>query len=207
MLLAIALFFLYRRSAKTNITYVSNLAAAMDSVDVYKAESGLWAARAGELTVTLAEVEAVKNAEIERLVRELRIKPKEITRLVNVYLEGGDSIVLTPVEVDASTQFEGRYTYRDDWNFFEAWVSEPNIGLTYSVTDSISIVSHTERVGLFKREYKVSAISYNPAIKILGLNSLIIEQPQRKLRIGGFVGPSVGIDGKVNVSVGVGLVW
>ena len=149
---------------------------------------------------------AVKNREITRLARELGLKPKKIKEIVEVVIEGRDSVVLRrdtlyyPSSPDEPQQ-PIPFVYEDKWNSFQAYLDGNEIGLVYAITDSISIVTTKERGGT-----KISALSSNPAIRITGLSSVTVKDK----KIGRFgIGPSltVGYTGKVVVVPGVGLHW
>lgn len=172
----------------------------------FKTESGLNAAKANQQILSLESLLAVKNREITRLARELGLKPKKIKEIVEVVIEGKDSIVLKrdsfyyESNPDAPNQ-PIPFVYEDKWNSFQAFQSGDQIELIYAITDSISIVTTKERGGT-----KISALSSNPAIRITGLSSVTVKDR----KIGRFgIGPSltVGYTDKIVVVPGIGLHW
>jgi len=172
----------------------------------FKTKSDLHAAKANQQILSLESLLAVKNREITRLARELGLKPKRIKEIVEVVIEGKDSVILRrdtvyyPSSPDEPQQ-PIPFVYEDKWNSFQAYQSGDQIELIYAITDSISIVTTKERGGT-----KISALSSNPAIRITGLSSVTV----RDKKIGRFgIGPSltVGYTDKVVVVPGIGLHW
>ncbi len=172
----------------------------------FKTKSDLNAAKANQQILSLESLLAVRNREITRLVRELGLKPKKIKEIVEVVIEGRDSVKLkrdtvyypsTPGEPSGPIP----YFHEDKWNRFEAFVDGDEIGLVYAITDSISIVTTKEKGGT-----KISALSSNPAIRITGLSSVTVKDK----KIGRFgIGPSltVGYTDRAIVVPGIGLHW
>lgn len=174
----------------------------------FKTKSELNAAQAGSQILSLESLLAVKNREIARLVRELKLKPKYITEYAEVVINGKDSVVLkvdTLYESYTSTPEEPTrpipFSYKDKWNQFDAYLDGDQIGLSYSISDSLSLV-RTKNGG----KSTISALSSNPAIRIVGLNSIEVGDDGDK-RFG--IGPSltIGYTGKVVVVPGVGIHW
>lgn len=172
----------------------------------FKTKSDLNAAKANQQILSLESLIVVKNREITRLVRELGLKPKKIKEIVEVVIEGKDSIVLrrdtvyypsTPDEPSKPVPF----VYEDKWNSFQAYQNGNEIELVYAITDSLSIVTTKEKGGT-----KISALSSNPAIRITGLSSVTVKDK----KIGRFgIGPSltVGYTDRAIVVPGIGLHW
>lgn len=170
----------------------------------FKTKSDLNAAQANQQILSLEALLIVKKREIARLTKELGLKPKKIKEIVEVVIEGRDSVILrrdtlyypsSPEEPQKPVP----YVYEDKWNRFEAFLDGDEIGLVYAITDSISIVTTKEKGGT-----KISAISSNPAIRITGLSSVTVKD-KKVGRLG--IGPtlSVGHTDKVVVVPGVGL--
>lgn len=172
----------------------------------FKTKSELNAAQANQQILSLEALLIVKKREIARLTKELGLKPKKIKEIIEVVVEGKDSVILkrdsfyyesTPETPHALIP----YVYEDKWNSFQAFQDGDEIGLVYAITDSIAIVKTKERGGT-----KISAISSNPAIRITGLSSVMVEDK----KIGRFgIGPSltVGYTNKAIVVPGIGIHW
>jgi len=194
-----------RRNAEITLLY-SNL----DSVaNVYRSTSDFWVAEAVRINAEYRDFKAIMDRKVARLEKELKVKPKSIKEYIEVFIEGKDSVILEPVFVAAEdTTFEKTYKYEDEWNIFEVWASEPNVGLSYYVSDSIDVVTHYDG-GLFRRgQWQTSVISYNPAIQIRGLRSISIKQKEPVVTLGfqtgygvtkGGFGPYAGIGAQVNL--------
>ncbi len=172
----------------------------------FKTESGLNAAKANQQILSLEALLVIKKREIARLTKELGLKPKRIKEIVEVAIEGRDSVIMKrdtvyyPSSPD-EPQKPIPYVYEDKWNSFQAYQSGDQIELIYAITDSISIVTTKERGGT-----KISALSSNPAIRITGLSSITVKDK----KIGRFgIGPSltVGYTDKMVVVPGIGLHW
>lgn len=172
----------------------------------FKTKSDLHAAKANQQILSLESLLAVKNREIARLARELGLKPKKIKEIVEVVIEGKDSVILRrdtlyyPSSPDEPQQ-PIPFVYEDKWNSFQAYLDGNEIGLVYAITDSISIVTTKERGGT-----KISALSSNPAIRITGLSSVTVKDK----KVGRFgIGPSVtfGYNDKAVIVPGIGVQW
>lgn len=174
----------------------------------FKTESGLNAAKANQQILTLQALLTVKSREIVRLVGELKLKPKHITEYVEVVIEGKDSVILkrdTLYENYVSTPEEPTkpipFSYKDKWNQFDAYLDGDQIGLSYSISDSLTLVKTKKG-----RKTTISALSANPAIKIVGLNSIEVSEDRTK-RFG--IGPTLtfGYADKVVFVPGIGVQW
>lgn len=174
----------------------------------FKTESGLNAAKANQQILSLESLLAVKNREIARLVRELGLRPKKIKEIVEVVIEGRDSVILrrdTLYENYVSTPEEPTkpipFSYKDKWNQFDAYLDGDQIGLSYYISDSLTLVKTKKG-----RKTTISALSSNPAIKIVGLNSIEVSEGRVK-RFG--IGPTltVGYAGKPVFVPGIGVQW
>lgn len=172
----------------------------------FKTKSDLNAAQASQQILSLEALLIIKKNEIARLVKELGLKPKRIKELVEVTIEGKDSVILKRdtlyyPSTPESPPMTAPFVYEDKWNSFQAFVDGDQIGLLYAITDSISIVRTREKGGT-----KISALSSNPAIRITGLSEIKVEDK----KVGRFgVGPSltVGYTNKVVVVPGIGIQW
>ena len=203
------------RGCQSNKKAYDSTLGLLDMTDnhfrMYKTVSELNAAVARQRITGLDGLLILKSSEIERLKKELRVKPKTIKELVEIYIQGKDSVVLRKVEtiVDNSTVklWEDHYSYEDGWNKFDAYAKDGKLGLSYSITDSISIVSERVNGGLFRRGYtQVQALSYNPAVRITGLSSVAVADPKiKRWSIGPYVGYGIDSNIKPNFTVGVGV--
>lgn len=172
----------------------------------FKTKSELNAAKANQQILSLESLLAVKNREIARLVRELGLKPKKIKEIVEVVIEGKDSVVLKKdtvyYESTPDTPAEPTpFVYEDKWNSFQAYVDGDHIGLVYAITDSITIAKTKKKGGT-----EISALSSNPAIRITGLSSVMVEDK----KVGRFgIGPTltVGYTDKPVFVPGIGVHW
>lgn len=150
----------------------------------FKTTSGLNAANAKLQVGTLEAVIAANRLQIARLEKELKLKPRAIKELINVYLEGEDSVVLkrdtTYVNVESTPEAPTPFVYEDEWNSFQAFVSGDEIGLLYSISDSIALVTTYDNGGLFKKgSTTITAVSSNPAITIKGLSSTKVAEKKK----------------------------
>lgn len=191
--LIVALILAVRSCSKNKNASLETASLLVDlkkEADFYKTEAGKWAAETEVVKTEYATFKEVYGSKIKDLEDQLRKKPKQVKELVEIYIEGKDTVYLTKVSyrgvpIDTGTAFEGNYLYEDKWNRFEAWVAEPTIGLNYSVTDSLSLMTWEEKGGLFKSpRTKTTVISHNPAVQIRGLESISFEQKQPLFTIG-----------------------
>ena len=206
---------LWQRSCSNYKSRLADTTAMLDSTELrfeqFKTESGLNAASAREQAVSYEILIASKSREIEKLRKELKFKPKNIRELVYVTLEGKDSVVLvrdtTYVNVESTPETPEPFVYEDKWNSFQAFVSGGEIGLLYSITDSLAIVTTEVPGKWFKRGYsQVQAMSSNPAITITGLSSTVIEDPKvGRWSVGPYIGVGIdeGLRPVANAGVGV----
>lgn len=158
----------------------SYLAMTEQKFKEFKTESDLNAAKANQQILSLEGLLLVKKREIARLVKELGLKPKRIEKIVEVVIEGKDSVVLRrdTMYYESTPEAPGTpipYVYEDKWNSFQAFVDGDEVALLYSITDSISIVTTKERGG-----FKVQALSSNPAIRITGLSEIKVGTEKKK---------------------------
>lgn len=148
----------------------------------FRTESGLRAAEANQQIMSLEALLVAKKREVARLTKELGLKPKKITEVVEIEVSGKDSIVM---KIDTAwypsspeePQQPAPYVYEDKWNSFQAFQTGDQIQLLYAITDSISIVTTKERDG-----FKVQALSSNPAIRITGLSQVVVGEERKKKR-------------------------
>jgi hypothetical protein len=146
----------------------------------FKTVSGLNAAKANEQILSLEALLLIKKREIARLTKELGLKPKRIKEIVEIVIEGKDSIVLKrdSFYYESSPDIPNQpipFVYEDKWNSFQAYQSGEQIELLYAITDSISLVTTKEKGG-----FKVQALSSNPAIRITGLSQIKVEDKKPK---------------------------
>jgi hypothetical protein len=172
--------------------------------EMFKTESGLNAAMAAQSIVSLNALLLAENKEVSRLEKELKLKRKTINEVTYITLEGKDSVVLVRDSFYYESTPDGParpvpFVYKDRWNSFVASFDGDNIGLEYSISDSLVIVTTKEKGGTVVR-----ALSSNPAIKITGLSSKTIED-KKVGRIG--IGPTLtlGYTDKIVVVPGIGL--
>lgn len=212
VIVATVLFMAIRGCQKSR----SELNATMAVLDMteqkfkdFKTKSDLNAARSMQAIFNLESLLAARKAEIARLAKELGIKPKSIKEIVHVEVEGKDSVVLVRLDTvyypyPSSPELPPApvpYVYEDKWNHFEAFVDGDQVGLLYTVTDSITIVSTQEKGGTV-----ISALSSNPAIRITGMSSVTVKDK----KIGRFgIGPqiTVGYTDKPVFVPGIGVHW
>lgn len=146
----------------------------------FKTKSDLNAARANEQILSLEALLLVKKREIARLTKELGLKPKRIKEIVEIVIEGKDSIILKrdSFYYESSPDIPNQpipFVYEDKWNSFQAYQSGEEINLIYAITDSISLVTTKEKGG-----FKVQALSSNPAIRITGLSQIKVADEKKK---------------------------
>ena len=146
----------------------------------FKTKSDLNAARANEQILSLEALLLVKKREIARLTKELGLKPKRIKEIVEIVIEGKDSIILKrdSFYYESSPDIPNQpipFVYEDKWNSFQAYQSGEQIELLYAITDSISLVTTKEKGG-----FKVQALSSNPAIRITGLSQIKVADEKKK---------------------------
>ena len=146
----------------------------------FKTVSGLNAAKANEQILSLEALLLIKKREIARLTKELGLKPKRIKEIVEIVIEGKDSIILKrdSFYYESSPDIPNQpipFVYEDKWNSFQAYQSGEEINLIYAITDSISLVTTKEKGG-----FKVQALSSNPAIRITGLSQIKVADKKPK---------------------------
>lgn len=210
--IALALI-LWQRTCSNYKSRLADTTALLDSTELrfkqFKTESDLNAASVRQQITTYDILLASKSREIEKLRRELKFKPKNIKELVYVTLEGKDSVVLRQILVPGDSIFMDAepYVYEDKWNIFQAYQSGGQIGLLYSITDSLSIVTTRHPGTLFKRGYnEVQAVSSNPAIVITGLSSTAIQDPKAgRWSVGPYAGVGIDQDLKPMANIGIGV--
>lgn len=173
----------------------------------FKTTSELNAARVNQQLMTLESLLALKKREVAKLANELSLRPKRIREIVEVTIEGKDSIILKRDTVYYPETMESPATpipfvYEDKWNSFQAFVDGDQIGLLYAITDSITLVTTNE-----SGYTQISALSSNPAIRVTGLSSVKIPGKKKVGRFG--IGPSltVGYTNKPVFVPGIGVHW
>jgi len=156
----------------------------------FKTESGKNAGMADARIMDLQTLLALEKTKVARLAKELNLTVKDIKRIVDVQLEGKDTIKLTQVDTiyypetkepdEPRPYFAVRpYVFEDRWNYFEAYLNDGEIDINYSITDSIQIV---ETKSGNTRTF--TAFNSNPAIRIKGMQAIVIEEPKaRKKRL------------------------
>lgn len=209
ILVAIALFLSVRGCTKYRNSYLDTtayLSMTEAKFKDFKTTTGLNAASANQQILTLNSLLAAKKREVERLRNELKIKPKNIKQIVEVTLEGKDSVILMRdtlyyPETPDSPPAPIPYVYEDKWNSFQAFLEGDQIGLLYAITDSLTLVTTKENGGT-----QITAMSSNPAIRITGLSSVTVQDK----KVGRFgIGPSltVGYTNKPVFVPGIGVHW
>lgn len=143
----------------------------------FKTESGLNAGRADSKIMDLQTLLALEKDKVNKLTRELNLKPRAITKIVEVQLEGKDSVILKRDTLLYAETYEtpAPFTFKDKWNYFEAFVDGDEIGLVYAIQDSIQLVETAENG---RRTF--TAMTSNPAVRITGLSSITIDAPKKK---------------------------
>lgn len=172
----------------------------------FKTTSELNAARVNQQLMTLESLLALKKREVAKLANELSLRPKRIREIVEVTIEGKDSIILKRDTVYYPETMESPATpipfvYEDKWNSFQAFLEGDQIGLLYAITDSLTLVTTRENGGT-----QITAMSSNPAIRITGLSSVTVQDK----KVGRFgIGPSltVGYTNKPVFVPGIGVHW
>lgn len=156
--------------------------------EALKTESGNNAAKTRQQVATYEVLLAAKGAEIERLRKQLGIRPRAIKEYVEVFIKGGDTLRLTQTVSKDSFITSAPYEYRDNWNLFQAYQVGNEIELLYGVQDSLRFV-WSETVG----GIEVQAINSNPSITFTGLNSFTIPpKAVKRKRFVLSVGPGFG---------------
>lgn len=91
--------------------------------------------------------------------------------------------------IDTTTKF----SYSDKWVNFTGTI-KPKFLINYNVIDSLQIVSHWKRDGLFKPlTLKVTAYSKNPNVTITGIKEIQVNEKPKRFYIG--VGAGYGWNG------------
>jgi len=178
--LVLALFFAVRSCSAHKATseeLTSSITKERRAFEEFKTESGLNAGRAEAEILSLQALMATKAAELDALKKELRLKPKTVTRWVTVTTEGKDSIVLKrdTLWYPETPSRPRPFTYYDDWNYFEAFVDGDSINVNYAITDSLTLVE-TKDGGTTT----VTAMSSNPAIRITGVKPVVVQKEEAK---------------------------
>jgi len=181
-----------------------------DKLDRAKVE-----ARVLELTINqMQEFFDGKLEEIEKVTGE---KGKTVTKIVEIKTITRDTLRDTIAVVQHDTIRETLlkepdlktigelFTYEDEWAEFRLSSTGFAATFEYAVRDSITIANTEQRTKFLGPTItKVSAISHNPATRIVGLEDIEIETRNKKFGIGPQVGVSY-IGGKVQPYVGLGV--
>jgi hypothetical protein len=161
-------------------------------------QAAIWRDKAGrsnaELKVLKLDVKNLQDLYNDSL-RNLDIKPKTVTKLVTVTTETKDTVYVT-----RDKPFGNR------WATFTLQENK----LSYFIRDSLALITHTNRYGLFnlKSKYVTRAVSFNPNTVLTGMTSVEIIPRTRKLSIGVYAGYGMQLSGgvvRVGPSFGIGV--
>lgn len=145
--------------------------------EAFKTEAGNNAAKSGAKILDLQTLLILEKEKVDKLVKQLRLKPKSITRIIETQLEGKDSIILQrdTILYPESSERPSPYVFQDKWNYFEAYDMGGEIGLSYSITDSLYIVETKDG-----NRRNFTAYTSNPAVRITGMSAIVIDEPAKK---------------------------
>ncbi len=156
----------------------------------------------------IAELENAK-AVISGLRKDLKNLQSSTT--VSTTITGGGTTLLhdTIFSVPGHPTDTGRaFSYADDWAKIDGYFLREEAHISYSVKDSLQIVSFWKKqsgvLGIFKpREFTVDVISLNPHSEIQKLKSIVVRDRPKKF----VIGPYVGIDATLRPSFGFGVTY
>ncbi len=156
----------------------------------------------------IAELENAKNV-ISGLRKDLKNLQSSTT--VSTTITGGGTVLLhdTIFSIPGHPIDTGRtFSYSDDWAKIDGYFLREEAHISYSVKDSLQIVSFWKKqsgvFGIFKpREFTVDVISLNPHSEIKTLKSIVVRDRPKKF----VIGPYVGIDATLRPSFGFGITY
>lgn len=169
------------------------VAAAMAQAEYWKDEAGRSNAKVLVLQTDYATLKQ-SNIHLKDSLAALGIKLKDAKRVVTITKK-----IVDTVEVNAPR-------FRGPWVEWE-WIDTNR--LTFLVKDSLSLVTHEDRYGLFnlKSKYVTRATSYNPHTVLTGITSVEIV-PKRRPALGFYGGYGLTVSGgavRVGPQAGFGL--
>lgn len=179
--LVIMILLLLRGSILNNLRLRNALAISQKEAEVWRDKEGRSHAEIQRLQLTNSELRDAMPALIDSIKRDFRnVKPRTITNVVTITKEVRDTIAF-PVNNPLG------FHYKDRWNEFKI---NTDSTFTFSVRDSIALVSSRKRYGFLNLKTKntVEAVSYNPKSTLTGMRSIeVIDRPKR-IGIGVMVG-------------------
>lgn len=168
--------------------YRANTTALLQDVERYRTQDSLNVAKAGVLSLKIAELEKYR-AEDAELVKSLEIRNKDLEQIIKAQtrmiadLHGvvADTVVIVKEVVDSTAL---SLNVHDAWIDLHGIVYDGGFDGTLEVRDSLVIVESVERkrfLGFLWRTKQVKSrsvdvVSKNPYTEIMGVESILIEQ-------------------------------
>lgn len=167
-------------------------------LETSQAEAVYWKDKEGKANaeIEVLRVENFKQTKLADSLKKLDIKPKTVQKVVTIRTHSTDTVTI----------INGR-PFGNKWANFQI---DDDL-LKYSFTDSIALVTYTDRYGFLNlnSKYVTRAISYNPHTILTGITSTEILPKTRRVSFGLYsgYGLQLGRDGIVRHgwSAGVGL--
>ncbi len=188
--LCVVLIFLQVRSCQEINFTKKQLELSGEKADFWRDKSNRSNA---ELAVLQLDKQTFKkyHAELSDSLKELNIKLKNVSGITTITKTITDTVPFVNNQ------------YRDRWSFFKL----ENNKLSYSIKDSIALVTHHKKHGSLnhKSRYSVRVVSFNPAVQFTGITSTEIRPKQRRVNIGLYSGYGVTLTGKPQFGLQVGI--
>lgn len=168
--------------------YRANTTALLQDVERYKTQDSLNVAKAGVLSLKIAELERYR-AEDAELVKSLKIRNRDLEQITKAQtrmiadLHGvvADTVVVIREVVDSTAL---SLNVHDAWIDLHGIVYDGGFDGTLEVRDSLVVVESVERkrfLGFLWRTKQVKSrsvdvVSKNPYTEVMGVESILIEQ-------------------------------
>ncbi len=201
-----------RKRHAGNAGYESIIAEKTDSIRYRKSETGREIASKEAAFVSARQLGESYAYHLAEVRKELGIKEKQVKALLKITSTAhgsGTTIIRDTVFIDSTgTEIPERTFALSDGYLSMAgrFHDKSDLFYQYSYTDSVSIVTHTKKQGLFgPTKLFVSASFANPNNHITGLTNVLVSEARDK-RFG--VGPFVGYgfsNGGAGVQIGVSV--
>lgn len=187
--------------------YRNNIEALTDSIHYYKAKDGNLVATKKAFT---AEADKLKqlNMDLYEKLKVLNIKPSTITN--TVYLKGETEFLPqdTAYVVMHDTISKGvdkRFNFNNEWRDLEGNVAYHNDTLGLNIIKDVVRFDYT--VAMDKNN-QIYIKSDNPYVKYQEISGFQVpKKKQNHWGVGPNVSVSVGPDGKIRPTLGIGLQW
>lgn len=107
-----------------------NVQSGQDSIKQYKSQYGNWVNEKKVLQMTVSEFKRYGRKEDRDLIKDLKLKAKNVKQITRIQFKTRDSIVYVP-------KANGCFDYKDKWLEIHACKNERDSFMTIDSTDSI----------------------------------------------------------------------